>query len=178
MKSILLLLVAVFALALTAQAESWVLEKSKLTYHVTHTLHKVEGTSTGARGKGVCDKDGCHFLVAATVGGFVSGDTNRDLHMLETTRGATFPVVTVSVSLPGVPEGQTFTADLDIEFAGAKASYKAVPFTVVDRPDGKLHFKGVVPLNIDDFKIPAPSLLGMAIKRQVPVDAEMTWKKQ
>ncbi|MBK8871762.1 MAG: hypothetical protein IPN19_12215 [Elusimicrobia bacterium] len=177
MNKILLGLMAVSVGAM-ARAESWVLDKSQLTYHVTHTLHKVEGTSTGARGKGVCDKDGCHFLVGATVSGFVSGDTNRDLHMLETTRGAKFPMVTVSVSLPGVPEGQTFTADLDIEFAGANASYKAVPFTVVDRPDGKLHFKGVVPLNIDDFKIPAPSLLGMAIKRQVPVDAEMTWKKQ
>ncbi len=169
---------AVLSLGGVARAESWVLEKSELTYHVTHALHKVEGTSTGARGKGVCGEKGCSFLAAATVSSFVSGDTNRDLHMLETTRGASFPVVKVSVALPAAPSGETFTADLDIEFSGQKVTYKAVPFTVVDRPAGGLHFKGVVPLNIDDFKIPAPSLLGMSIKRQVPVDVDMTWKKQ
>ncbi len=172
-----------FALSLAASsvfihAESWVLDSSALTYHVTHTLHKVEGTSTASRGKGICDGAGCKFLVAAPVNSFLSGDTNRDSHMLETTRGATFPMVQVSVAMPNAPAGQNFTADLDISFSGQKTTYKAVPFTVVDRPEGKLHFKGVVPLNIDDFKIPAPSLLGMAIKRQVPVDVEMTWKKQ
>lgn len=169
---------AVFSLGVVARAESWVLEKSALTYHVTHTLHKVEGTSTGARGKGVCDEKGCKFLVAATVNGFMSGDTNRDLHMLETTRGASFPVVKVSVALPNAPATKTFAADLEIEFSGEKATYKAVPFTVVDSPAGGLHFTGVIPLNIDDFKIPAPSLLGLAIKREVPVDVDMTWKKQ
>lgn len=177
MKKNLLGLVLLF-LSAAARAQSWVLEKSQLTYHVTHTLHKVEGTSTGARGKGVCDSDGCRFLVAAAVSGFVSGDTNRDLHMMETTRGATFPMVTVSVDLPAVPEGKSFSADLDVAFAGEKKSYKAVPFTVVDRAEGKIQFKGVVPLNIDDFKIPAPSLLGMAIKREVPIDVVMSWKKQ
>lgn len=174
----LILGLAVVGLGGGVRAESWVLEKSALTYHVTHTLHKVEGTSTAARGKGACDEKGCQFLAAATVGSFLSGDTNRDLHMLETTRGASFPVVKVSVTLPSVPVEKTFVADLDIEFSGQKATYTAVPFTVVDRPAGGLHFTGVIPLNIDDFKIPAPSLLGLAIKRDVPVDVDMTWKKQ
>lgn len=174
----LLLGVGLVVLSAAVRAESWVLEKSALTYHVTHTLHKVEGTSSAARGKGVCDEKGCQFLAAATVGSFVSGDTNRDLHMLETTRGASFPVVKVSVALAKVPSDKTFTADLAIEFSGEKVTYKAVPFTVVDRPAGGLHFTGVIPLNIDDFKIPAPSLLGMDIKHQVPVDVDMTWKKQ
>ena len=69
-------------------------------------------------------------------------------------------------------------ADLAIEFSGEKATYKAVPFTVLGRSAGGLRFKGLIPLNIDDFKIPAPSLLGMDIKHQVPVDVDMTWKKQ
>ena len=174
----LLLGAGLVVLSAAVRAESWVLEKSALTYHVTHTLHKVEGTSSAARGKGVCDEKGCQFLAAATVGSFLSGDTNRDLHMLETTRGAAFPVVKVSVALPSVPTGKTFTADLNIEFAGEKAAYKAVPFTVAEHTADGFHFKGVIPLNIDDFKIPAPSLLGMDIKHQVPVDVDMTWKKQ
>lgn len=168
----------VLILGAAARAESWILEKSALTYHVSHTLHKVEGTSTGARGKGLCDNNGCKFLVAATVNSFMSGDSNRDLHMLETTRGASFPAVKVLVALPKTPSEKSFAADLEIEFAGEKKTYKAVPFTVVDRSAGGLRFTGVIPLNIDDFKIPAPSLLGMAIKREVPVDVDMTWKKQ
>jgi hypothetical protein len=165
-------------LAAAAHSESWILKGSSLTYHVTHALHKVEGTHTGARGMGVCDEKGCHFLVAATLNGFLSGDTNRDLHMLETTRGASFPIVKVSVTIPKVPVEKTFPADLDIDFSGQKTTYKAVIFTIADRPQGEIHFTGVIPLNIDDFKIPAPSLLGMAIKRQVPVDVDMTWQKK
>lgn len=170
--------IGVVALSAAVRAETWVLEKSALTYHVTHALHKVQGTSTTARGKGVCDDKGCKILAAATVGSFLSGDTNRDLHMLETTRGASFPMVKVTTALPGVPSDKSFSADVEIEFAGEKNTYKAVPFTVADRTADAFHFKGVIPLNIDDFKIPAPSLLGMDIKHQVPVDVDMTWKKQ
>jgi hypothetical protein len=61
--------------------ETWVLETSTLTYHVKHKLHRSEGTSVAARGKGLCAPAGCDFLVAAPVNTFVSGDNNRDLHM-------------------------------------------------------------------------------------------------
>lgn len=174
----LLLLSLLALLSVAARAENWVLNASTLTYHVTHRLHKVEGTSHASRGKGVCDAGGCQFLVAAPVNTFDSGDTNRDLHMIETTRGATFPMVKVSVSLPASPNGDTFTADLGVEFSGNSHAYKAVPFTVTSRANGVLSFKGVIPLNVDDFKIPKPSLLGMAIKAEVPIDVEMTWSKR
>lgn len=165
-------------LSVVARAENWVLQSSTLTYRVTHRLHKVEGTSRLSRGKGLCDAGGCQFLVAAPVNSFDSGDTNRDLHMIETTRGATFPMVKVTVKMPAVPAGDSFAADLGIEFSGQSHTYRAVPFTVVGRANGGLTFKGVVPLNVDDFKIPKPSLLGMAIKAEVPIDAEMTWAKR
>ncbi|MBL8023780.1 MAG: YceI family protein [Elusimicrobia bacterium] len=176
MKKILSCLL-VMGTVLTVRAENWGLETSSLTYHVKHTLHTVEGTSTVARGKGICQEEGCRFLVAAPVASFLSGDTNRDLHMMETTRGASFPMVTVSVALPKVPDTSPFLADLVIEFSGHKATYAAVPFAVIDRSGDLLRFTGVVPLNIDDFKIPAPSLLGMAIKREVPVQIEMSWRR-
>jgi hypothetical protein len=162
-------------LSAVARADNWVLRSSTLTYHVTHRLHKVEGTSHAARGKGLCDAGGCQFLVAAPVNSFDSGDTNRDLHMIETTRGATFPMVKVTVKMPAAPTGETFAADLGVEFSGQSHVYTAVPFTVAARANGGLTFKGVVPLNVDDFKIPKPSLLGMAIKPEVPIDLEMTW---
>ena len=33
---------------------SWVLKQSTLVYHVSHPLHQTDGTSHGARGKGIC----------------------------------------------------------------------------------------------------------------------------
>ncbi|HMU96605.1 MAG TPA: hypothetical protein PKA08_07495, partial [Elusimicrobiota bacterium] len=90
--------------AVGLRAGGWVLDSSTLTYRVTHRLHKVEGTSHGARGKGLCDGSGCRFLVAAPVNTFDSGDSNRDLHMIETTRGAQFPMVKVSVNLAAVQD--------------------------------------------------------------------------
>jgi hypothetical protein len=39
-------------------------------------------------------------LIAVPVKSFDSGDSNRDLHMLQVTRGAQFPLVTVRTRLP------------------------------------------------------------------------------
>lgn len=156
-------------------AESWTLESSTLTYHVTHVLHKVEGVSREARGKAVCDPQGCRFLVAAPVVSFRSEDTNRDLHMLETTRGAQFSLVKVQGALPNLPSLGAFTADIDVEFAGEKKTYPAVAFTLDEKSDQFMGLHGTIPLNIDDFHIPAPSLLGMAIQSSVPVEVEMRW---
>ena len=69
----------------------WVLEQSTLTYHVSHPLHEVNGVSHAARGKGVCHGGQCDFLIAVAVKSFDSGDSNRDLHMLQVMRAASFP---------------------------------------------------------------------------------------
>src|SRR5271156_4437947 len=90
-------LLAIPGLAL-AQSQ-WVLEQSTLTYHVSHPLHQTEGVSHSARGKGACHEGQCDFLIAVPVKSFDSGDSNRDIHMLQTTRGAQFPLVTVRFRL-------------------------------------------------------------------------------
>src|ERR1700676_3693261 len=78
----------------------WRLQESTLTYHVSHPLHQSEGVSHAAKGKGVCHAGQCEFLIAVPVKSFDSGDSNRDLHMLQVTRGAEFPLVTVRTRLP------------------------------------------------------------------------------
>ncbi len=78
----------------------WILEQSTLTYHVSHPLHQTEGVSHAAKGKGVCHAGQCDFLIAVPVKSFDSGDSNRDLHMLQATRGAQFPLVVVRTRLP------------------------------------------------------------------------------
>src|SRR5881296_509144 len=95
------LLLALWTMAPLVAADSqWTLDKATLTYHVSHPLHDTNGVSHAARGKGVCHAGQCDFLVAAPVKSFDSGDSNRDLHMLQVTRGAQFPMVTVRFHMP------------------------------------------------------------------------------
>src|SRR5581483_12001406 len=122
-------LMAVLLVPGLAMADSqWVLGQSNLSYHISHPLHQVDGTSHEARGKGVCHGGQCDFLIGVPVKSFNSGDSNRDLHMLQVTRGAEFPLVTVRVQLPeSAASSTTINADLEVQFAGQTAHYKQVP---------------------------------------------------
>ncbi len=175
-KRILTALLLLAPLRLVSADGQWVLEQSTLTYHVSHPLHHVEGVSHAARGKGVCHAGQCDFLIAVPVKSFDSGDSNRDLHMLQVARGAQFPMVTVRTHLPEVPGGSaTIRVDLEIQFAGQTAQYKQVPFQVVTH--GKeIRISGTVPATVSDFKIDPPKLLTLAIKNEIPVEVDMTWR--
>ena len=161
-----------------AADSQWVLEQSSLTYHVSHKLHQTEGVSHAAKGKGICQNGQCDFLIAVPVKSFDSGDSNRDLHMLQATRGAEFPMVTVRTRLPEEASASAgINADLEIQFAGQTVQYHQVPFQVVTQ--GKeTRISGTIPATVSDFKIEPPSLLGMKIKNEIPVRVEMTWQRQ
>src|ERR1700731_3862158 len=129
----ILVLVLLATLPAFAGADSqWLLQQSTLTYHVSHPLHQTEGVSHAAKGKGVCHEGQCQFLIAVPVKSFDSGDSNRDLHMLQVTRGAEFPMVTVRTRLPEAASVSAIVhADLEIQFAGQTADYKEVSFQLV-----------------------------------------------
>ena len=161
-----------------AADSQWTLEQSTLTYHVSHPLHQVDGVSHAARGKGVCHAGQCDFLIAVTVKSFDSGDSNRDLHMVQVTRGAEFPIVTVRTRLPeSAASSATINADLEIQFAGQTAQYKKVPLKV-ETQGGETHITGTIPASLTDFKIDPPSLLTMPVKNEIPVRVDMTWRSQ
>jgi hypothetical protein len=162
-----------------AQADrQWVLEQSTLTYHVSHPLHQSEGVSHAARGKGVCHAGECDFLIAVPVKSFDSGDSNRDLHMLQVTRGAQFPMVIVRTRLPETASASaTIHADLEIQFAGQTAQFKQVPLQLATQGN-QFHISGTIPATLSDFKIDPPSLLAVAVKNEIPVRVDMTWRPQ
>jgi len=167
------------AVPLASAADSqWALQKSTLTYHVSHPLHEVEGISHEARGKGVCHEGQCDFLIAVPVKSFDSGDSNRDLHMLQVTRGDQFPLVSVRTRLPETESASaTIHADLEIQFAGQTATFKQVPLELKTNGD-EVSLSGSVPATLADFKIDPPSLLAIPVKNSMPVRVEMTWRKQ
>jgi YceI-like domain len=163
-------------LKLVSADDQWVLEQSTLTYHVSHPLHQVEGVSHAARGKGVCHAGQCDFLIAVPVKSFDSGDSNRDLHMLQVTRGAQFPLVSVRTRLPETAgASKTILVDLEVEFVGQTAQYKQVPFQLVTH-GSQIRISGTIPATVSDFKIDPPKLLAIAIKNEIPVKVEMTWR--
>lgn len=171
------LLLALPPLASAADSQ-WVLQQGTLTYHVSHPLHQSEGVSREARGKGTCHAGQCDFLIAVPVKSFDSGDSNRDLHMIQVTRGAQFPMVTVRTHLPeSASASTTLQVDMEIQFAGQTAQYKQVPFQLVTQGND-IRITGTIPATLVDFKIDPPSLLTLPVKNEIPVRVDLTWRPQ
>jgi hypothetical protein len=176
MKNRCLLVFMLLTLPALAQVDrTWVLDQSTLTYHMSHPLHEVDGVSRAAKGKGVCHAGQCDFLLAVPVKSFDSGDSNRDLHMLQVTRGAQFPIVSVRLRLPETSlASPTLDCDLEVQFAGNTAHYSHVPFHQV--VEGTTHhIMGTVPSTLPDFKIDPPSFFTVPIKNEIPVRVDMLW---
>jgi hypothetical protein len=177
-KTVLITFLLVATPAFAQTDSQWVLTQSTLTYHVSHPLHQVDGVSRAARGKGVCHAGQCDFLIAAPVKSFDSGDSNRDLHMLQVTRGGEFPIISVRTQLPeDASKSTTILADLEVQFTGQTAHYKQVSFQEVAQGN-EVRISGTIPSMLTDFKIEPPSLLTVPIKNEIPVRVEMTWQKQ
>lgn len=164
--------------AVAQTSTQWLLSQSTLTYHVSHPLHQLDGVSHEARGKGVCEAGQCEFLIAVPIRSFGSGDSNRDLHMLQVARGGLFPMVTVRTHLPeNTSSSGVIYADLEVRFAGQTAEYSRVPLQEVTEGD-ETRISGTIPATLTDFKIDPPSLLAIPVKNEIPVRVEMTWHKQ
>ena len=161
------------------RAESrWVLQKSTLTYHVSHPLHEVNGVSHAAKGKASCQAGECDFLIAVPVKSFDSGDSNRDLHMLQVTRGGQFPLIEVRTRLPEQTSASSvIKADLEIQFAGQTAHYREVSFQATAHGN-EIWITGTIPATLSDFKIDPPKLLGIPVKNEMPVKVDMAWESQ
>lgn len=179
MKKTILFAVLIMAwLPVLAQANTqWVLVNSTLSYHMTHPIHTVNGVSHAAKGKGVCNATECNFLIAAPVKSFNSGDSNRDLHMLEVTRGAQYPMVVVRTQFPAAETVSSMIyANLDVQFAGHTAHYQHIAFQRQVQGD-EVHITGTIPTTCSDFDIVRPSFLTVPIENAIPVHVEMTWRK-
>jgi hypothetical protein len=176
-KFILVLLLLAFPRFVPADS-LWILEESTLTYHVSHPLKQTDGVSHGAKGKGVCHAGQCDFLIAVPVKSFDSGDSNRDLHMLQVVRGGQFPLITVRTHLPEDAEAlATIPADLEVQFAGQTVQYKQIAFQHVTKGSDTL-ITGTIPLTLADFKIDPPTLLALPVKNEVPVRVDLKWRLQ
>jgi hypothetical protein len=178
----LLVFAAIFpARCLVAQSDSqqsdsqWIFDQGTLSYHMSHPMHEVDATSHAARGKGVCHAGWCDFLIAVPVKTFDSGDTNRDLHMIEATKGAQFPIILVRAHFPQAETSQQWIhADLEVQFAGQTAHYAKIAFERTQQ-GSEVRITGTIPLTCSDFNIDRPSFLTVPIKNEIPVRVDMNW---
>jgi hypothetical protein len=169
--------IAVPSFVLSQSDSTWVADQSTLSYHMSHPMHEVDGTSHAAKGKGICHAGQCDFLIAVPVKTFDSGDTNRDLHMIEATRGAQFPMIQVRARFAQAESNSEWIhADLEVQFAGQTAHYSQVPFQRVAQ-GSTVHITGSIPLTCSDFKIDRPSFLTVPIKNEIPVRVDMVWRQ-
>jgi len=177
-------LVLLLAAAPAAQAApvsgAWVLTRSTLAYSASHLLHHSRGVSHAARGKAACSGEACDILVAAPVTSFDSGDSNRDLHMLEVTRGLKHPLVVVRARLAPRPDGaaKELLADVQVEFAGETVDFPSLRFRIVENTGTSVRMTGTVPATLSAFHIKPPSLLAMPLKDRIPVRLDLGWEKQ
>jgi hypothetical protein len=175
----LIIIMALSALPCLAQSGGqWILDSSTLTYHVSHPLHEVDGVSHAALGKGVCRAGQCDFLVAAQVKTFDAGDSNRNLHMIQVTQGAQFPIVSVRLRLPESElSSATIVCDLEIQFAGQTAHFQKLAFQQVIQ--GSEHrITGTIPSTLQDFKITPPSFFTVPLRNEMPVKVDVSWHSQ
>src|SRR4051794_41686084 len=94
--------------------------------------------------------------------------------MLQVSRGAQFPMVTVRFRLPeDVLATPTIHADLEVQFAGQTAQYKQVAFEHT-KQGNEARVTGTIPATLSDFKIDPPSFLAVPVKNEMPVRAELT----
>ena len=153
MKKMTLIAFLIVVLPMLAQTDTqWALEQSTLTYHMSHPMHEVDGVSHAAKGKGVCHSGQCDFLIAVPVKSFDSGDSNRDLHMIEDVRGAQFPMVVVRTHFPEAETtSPTIYADLEVQFAGQTAQYKHLAFQRVTQGN-QVQISGTIPATCSDLR--------------------------
>jgi hypothetical protein len=134
--------------------------------------------SAARRVERFCGAGQCDFIIAVPVKSFDPADSNRDLHVLQSARGAHFPIVSVRTRLSEAElASASIHADLEIQFAGQIAQYKQVPFQLASQGN-QIRISGTIPATLSDFKIDPPSLLSIAVKNEVPIRVDMTWHPQ
>jgi hypothetical protein len=97
--------------------------------------------------------------------------------MLQAVNGGDYPMVTVRLHLPSEPAAPSVTADLTVDMGGKQIVYPGVKFDVLNKTADHFQVRGVVPLQLTKHNVKRPSLLGVAVKDNAPVDVLVDWKK-
>ncbi|WP_341227169.1 YceI family protein [uncultured Arcticibacterium sp.] len=149
---------------------------STFMYALHHPLHSFEAVSKNFNGIGVYNEDSKKMEIIAVkvaVNSFDSGNSNRDSHVIETVEALKYPNV-------------TFTAE-ELSYVGDKVTAKGKlvfhgqtkPFTVVGvqkLSKSVLSISGDFDVNMTDFGVEPPSLMGMSTDEEIKVSFNFKFK--
>jgi polyisoprenoid-binding protein YceI len=148
--------------------------ESTLNYRLVHPMHVVHGVSKDFQCKVTTNGDTSrvHVAVSANVSSFNSGNSNRDSHALEVLDALRYPNVSF-VSDKAVPiENRSryqVTGQLTFHGITREISFPVIP----KRVDHKINVKGGFDINLSDYKVARPSLLGVAVKDKLTITFDL-----
>lgn len=137
-------------------------KRSIVTYTMHHPLHTWEGVSHEVNCVVLYDEAAGviqRVAVAIRVASFDSKDANRDSHALEVLNGIRYPNVTFVSEHIQPSQGEALTAVGKLTFHGVTRPVQIV-FTR-EQNGTDLVLNGAFEINMTDYKVEQPSLLGM-----------------
>jgi hypothetical protein len=150
-------------------AKTYTLQNGSATYSVMHSFKTVKGTSEQIKGKMLCEKSRCEYLIAIRTDSFKSSDSNRDLNMLTTLNSEKFPLITIKGSFEEalLKEMNTKIQAL-VSFHGQEKNYELQLSEITQG-------KGSLVIDLEAHGVERPSLLTIKIKNDVPIDFNYVW---
>lgn len=135
---------------------------STVTYAAKHPLHNWEGVSRDVNGAMIYNdetKQPESIAISIKVASFDSNNNNRDSHAIEVLDGIKYPNVTFSGSDVKVGENGALTAKGNLTFHGV--AKPVVLQATRKEAGGKMTLTGEFPVNMSDYSIERPSLMGL-----------------
>lgn len=175
MKAVLFPLLITLTPGIASAAQRYELQSSELTYKVSHITHNVIGKSAAAKGRLECGEKDCELLIAVPVQSFKSGDSNRDFHMIEVTKGKAHPMVILKGTLPKAGlNGTTDDLTLSLSFSGKERSVRIRHLEA--RPEGTgISMKAAFSVSLTAFGLERPALLMVPVNDEFTIDAAGVW---
>lgn len=148
---------------------------SSITYSMKHPLHNWSGISRDVSSLIVSEgKKGYiqEVAVSVKVSSFDSKNANRDSHMIEVTEAIKFPNITFSGKVTSW-DGSLLTVTGELTFHGVT---RPLSFEVKTAEKGdKLEVTGGFSVNLTEFNIQRPTLMGLPTNDEIKVDFNMVY---
>ena len=151
---------------------------SYITYGMSHPMHDWEGTSKEMNSVLLYNTETKKIekaVMAIPVATFDSQNANRDSHMIEVLDGIEFPNITfASTSITG--DESKLTVIGNIVFHG---TIKSVTFdAVIKTTSDGIEISGTFSINMTDYEIDIPSLMGMPAKDEITLKFFALYKQK
>ena len=156
-------------------------DESKVTYHIVHKFHKVDGVSKKVEGRlRILPTGAAQVAIRVPVESFDSDNVNRDEHMKETVEAAKYPIVEVKAAGEGVTIPATFPATI-VKTMKAQVAFHGItqpidiPVTIVFSAANKAVATTSFSVSLDAYKVERPSLMFVKIDDAMKLDASLTF---